>query len=352
MVSCFLHHTKNKKNNKRNWKGLFSFPDKIRIRQLYLSPGFILIILAIILLTNCRSVPDQKDVVFDSKKTLHEIWRIVYNTPLSLEKAPAYTGCLKKYFLYYNLDIEGSSHYFGSFRSGDYLVAAHIFMPRFAIETVYLVHGYLMHSGYYNHFIKFLFEHNFAVAVFDLPGHGFSSGDLVDIHYFSDYAKVLHDFINYTKDTFIPPPFAIVGHDLGGAIVIDYLLTYESMFQHHILSAPLIRSKMWGFSTTGVTLFKGGIESIPAHIGDITSDAEYTEFLQNREPLRRDSIPLSWIDKFIEWNKKLDSLDIINEKEILLFQGNLDIIADWKYNINLITHIFPHTDVYNRRCKT
>lgn len=307
---------------------------------------YILIIFACIICLHCCKGTAKRDVlVFNSGKTLHEIWRIVYNLPLDLEKTPVYPECVKRYFSYYQLDFEGVNHYFGSFRSGNYLIAAHIFMPRFAIETVYLVHGYLLHSGYFNEFIKLLLEHNFAVAVFDLPGHGFSSGEMADIGDFSEYARTLNDFLHFTKDTFLPPPYAVVGHSTGGATVIEYMLTYESMFHRHIFTAPLVRSRQWNLSKTGITLFQGVIKTVPAKIGDLTSDKEYLDFLKNQEPLRRERVPLTWVKALFRWNKQLVSINRRINKEILIFQGKKDVVVEWEYNIKYIDQLFHHAKV-------
>ncbi|MBN2440929.1 MAG: alpha/beta hydrolase [Spirochaetales bacterium] len=307
--------------------------------------GTLFFLLFLFLFVSCVGVPSQNTHVFNTDKTINEIWRIVYETPLSPQSAPKYPDCIKKYFSYYGFDFEGVNHYFGSFRSNDYLIAAHLFVPRFALETVYLVHGYLMHSGYFNLFIKELLDHNVAVAVFDLPGHGFSSGEMADINSFSEYADVIHDFLNKTKDTFIPPPAAIVGHSTGGAAVIEYMLKYESVFQRHFLSSPLIRSKMWGLSKFGFSLFHGGIQSVPALIGDTSSDLEYIKFLKNEEPLRRERVPLSWVNALIEWNNKLISTDKVIQKEILVFQGTSDTVVDWNYNMKFIPQLFPRAEI-------
>lgn len=313
--------------------------------KLYSCVFTLLLLTCFLCLYGCKGTPKSDVPVFDSGKTLSEIWRTVYNLPLDLEKSPVYPEPVKKYFSYYQLDFEGVDHYFGSFRSGNYLIAAHIFMPRFAIETVYLIHGYLLHSGYFNEFIKLLLEHNFAVAVFDLPGHGFSSGEMADIGSFSEYAQILNDFLQFTKDTFIPPPFAVIGHSTGGATVIEYLLTHESVFFNHILTAPLIRSRQWDLSKTGISLFQGAIKSVHARIGDITSDKDYLDFLKNREPLRRERVPLTWVKALFKWNEKLVSLKTKIDREILVFQGKKDTVVEWEYNMEFIEQLCPNAGI-------
>jgi alpha-beta hydrolase superfamily lysophospholipase len=291
--------------------------------------------------SGCIGVPPSSDNVFNTKLSLNEIWRIVYNTPFDLSGTREYPEAVQKYFAYYDLDFPDVDRFYGTFRASDYLIAAHIFIPRFAVETVYIVHGYLMHSGSMNRLIDVLIQHNFAVAVFDLPGHGFSSGEIADINSFSEYAAVLKNFINLTKETFVPPPFAVIGHSTGGATVIEYLISHETVFRYHILTAPLIRSKMWGLSSAGALILGEGIKKIPTMVADTTSDEEYRDFLLHREPLRRTQVPVNWVNALIRWNKKLNLVEPMPEIELLVLQGKVDKVVDWKYNMNFIAGKFP-----------
>ncbi|MBN2536205.1 MAG: alpha/beta fold hydrolase [Spirochaetales bacterium] len=317
----------------------------MKFRKQYITAGILLLAACTSHLSGCKGIPKHDNPVFNSGKTLHEIWRIIYDLPLNLEKNPVYPEPVKKYFSYYQLDFEGVDHYFGSLRSGNYLITAHIFMPRFAIETVYLVHGYLLHSGYFNEFIKLLLEHNFAVAAFDLPGHGFSSGRIADIGSFSEYAQTLNDFLHFTEDTFLPPPVAVIGHSAGGAAVIEYMLHYESVFSLHILSAPLVRSRLWDLSRTGVALFQGVVKTVPSRIDDCTSDKEYLDFLKDREPLRRERVPLTWVKALFAWNKQLVQQKNKIDSEILVFQGKKDTVVEWEYNMSFIKQRCPRARI-------
>jgi len=339
------YYQETNKNSFLQFGFLTYWMDKKKILKFNIHFCFVLIILCISFIYTCQTPKPYYTYVFNTEYSLSEIWRMVYNLPLDLQRSPTYPPAIKKYFSYYELDFTGVDHYFGSFRSADYLISAHVFMPRFAIETVYLVHGYLMHSGYFNHLIKLLLKHNFAVAVLDLPGHGFSSGDMADIKSFSEYALALHDFIIFTKNTFLPPPYAVIGHSMGGATVIEYMLTYESVFQVHILTSPLVRSQHWNLSKFSLAFFGGFLKTVPAYVLDLSSDKEYLDFLTHDEPLRRTRVPLSWVKVLEHWNKKLTGLKNVNNNEILIIQGKKDTMVDWKYNIPFLTQMFPLSQI-------
>ncbi|MCX7787732.1 MAG: alpha/beta hydrolase, partial [Spirochaetes bacterium] len=57
--------------------------------------------------------------------------------------------------------------------------------------TVFLVHGYLDHSGSWSPVIKKILSERFVVVALDLPGHGVSGGIRGDIEDFSQYGEAV-----------------------------------------------------------------------------------------------------------------------------------------------------------------
>ena len=103
--------------------------------------------------------------------------------PLAAVDPAAYSDEAKRYFAHYGLDCYGldTQHWFGSFESAGFTLAAHLYQPAEYQATVVLLHGYLNHSGQFRHLIRCLLDNQYAVAVFDLPGHGLSSGETARI---------------------------------------------------------------------------------------------------------------------------------------------------------------------------
>ena len=121
--------------------------------------------------------------------------------PLDFSKSGDYAPSVVSYFDYYKLGIENSGidHIFGTFRSGDETLAAHIFRPKQYKGAVIVLHGYFDHCGQLNRLIKYLLQNGYAVAAFDLPGLGLSSGQRGAIDDFSQYCQALLDFTDKVK---------------------------------------------------------------------------------------------------------------------------------------------------------
>ena len=121
--------------------------------------------------------------------------------PLAAVDPAAYSDEAMDYFSHYGLDCDGADtqHWFGSFESAGFTLAAHLFQPAQYTSTVVLFHGYLNHSGQFRHLIRCLLDNQYAVAVFDLPGHGLSSGEIAEIDSFDQYITVTQSFIQIVK---------------------------------------------------------------------------------------------------------------------------------------------------------
>lgn len=108
--------------------------------------------------------------------------------------------------------------------------------------TVCLLHGHGEHSGRYIHMAKFLTDSGFAVAAFDLRGHGKSQGQR---GYFPGYKTLLGDitlFFKEVKKHVAKAPFFLYGQSLGGNLAINYTLRYEPRIEGTIASAPMLRT--------------------------------------------------------------------------------------------------------------
>ncbi|MBT8374983.1 MAG: alpha/beta fold hydrolase, partial [Deltaproteobacteria bacterium] len=120
--------------------------------------------------------------------------------PLNFLQDPLHTPLEVSYFRYYDFDLKETSHFWGTFNSGNKKIAAHILMPADSKGSVFLLHGFFDHSGIMKNLIRHCLDRHYAVAIYDLPGHGFSSEQGLAINDFSEYVAVLEDFIKICKD--------------------------------------------------------------------------------------------------------------------------------------------------------
>ncbi len=110
-----------------------------------------------------------------------------------------------------------------------------------ARAVVCLLHGLGEHSGRYAHLAQFLNDSGYALAAFDLRGHGRSQGVRGN---FTTYDIVLEDitlFIKEVKKCFPETPLFLYGQSMGGNFVINYALRFEPNISGIMATAPLLR---------------------------------------------------------------------------------------------------------------
>jgi alpha-beta hydrolase superfamily lysophospholipase len=97
---------------------------------------------------------------------------------------------------------------------------------RISGSKVILVHGFGDHSGRYEELARSLLESGHGVFAFDLRGHGRSPGLRGHIRRWQQYRDDLACFIEAVvlEDSAAP---VLVGHSMGGLIVLEYLLSPE-----------------------------------------------------------------------------------------------------------------------------
>ncbi len=249
------------------------------------------------------------------------------------------------YFRFYNLEFSGVTHNIGYLNLEDYSIAVQYFKPENPQGTIILVHGYYDHVGILRNLIHFLLGQGYAVVAYDLPGHGFSSGEKAAISDFRIYTSVLTQLnsivINNTSS-----PYHIIGHSTGGSIIIDSLL--ENRLEKNsktILVSPLIHSDYWVISKIGNWFADIFADELPRKFRENSSDEEYVDFVKNKDLLQYRKIPLVWFKALSNWNKVINKAESV-DKKVVVIQGNADTTVDWKYNIQFIENKFSQSQVF------
>lgn len=104
------------------------------------------------------------------------------------------------------------------------------------------VHGLGEHSQRYLNFITFFNQRNFNLYFFDLRGHGLSSGQRGHILNFNEYLLDLKEFCRLVKSRETNTNIFLVGHSLGGLIVLRYIQEFGQNLKGAILSSPALKS--------------------------------------------------------------------------------------------------------------
>lgn len=219
----------------------------------------------------------------------------------------------------------------GYFQTEDKTIWSQVFFPVKPVGTIFLIHGYFDHSGTLKNLIADSLKNGFVVAVFDLPGHGLSSGDRGAIGSFSEYVSVLQAFINKCSE-YLPTPFYLIAHSTGCSISYEYLNQTEwNVFEKIVFLAPLVHNTHWLLSSVGYHLAKPFTDKLRRTYRRNSSDEEFLKFSRN-DPLQNSYLSLRFLDALHEWNRKIIEYDAISQS-ILLIQGTDDIIVDWEYNL-------------------
>ena len=263
--------------------------------------------------------------------------------PLDLA-SPFHPGsAIAAYFTYYGITFDDVRHWFGSFPSGDEMLAAHVLMPPNPNGTVFLLHGYLDHSATEKHLVAACLQRHYAVALFDLPGHGLSTGENAAIDDFADYVSILTEFLTDYHQA-LPRPFHLIGHSTGAAIAYEYLYhTPSSRFEKVVFLAPLVRNAGWRWSVFGYRLAKPFVDSLPRKHRDNSSDPDFLAFIEN-DPLQRRRLSIRFLDALYAWNQRIQDYEVL-DRPVLIIQGTEDAIVDWQYNLAFFEKKLRHRRV-------
>ena len=254
--------------------------------------------------------------------------------PLNFLQDPSHTPLEVSYFRYYNFDYKQTKHFWGTFSSGDKKIAAHIFRPVDSKGSVFLLHGFFDHTGIMKNLIRHCLDRQYTVAVYDLPGHGFSSSQSQTINDFSEYVVVLEDFIKMCRHD-LPEPFHLIGHSTGGAIAFEYLNSAQDLiFKKVILLAPLIHFTSWKMTKVGYFFARPFVKSLPRKFRKNSSDTAFLKKYRN-DPLRMERFPLKWLDAIYKWDRRIKGYNPVS-KPVLVIQGTGDKVVDWKYNLEFL----------------
>lgn len=263
------------------------------------------------------------------------------------EADPAqYPDSVLAYFRYYELEPENPAviHLFGTFTSQNQKLACHLYKTHDCKATVVLLHGYLNHAGQFKHLIKHLLEENYAVALYDLQGHGLSTGPSGQIDDFAQYTHSLNDFIEVIKPL-TKAPYHLIGFSAGGAIAVDYLLnTKDPVFDKVVLAAPLIRNNAWDASIKGCEFYSQFSQTVPRVPRRNSSDKKFLKFNREMDVLHGRNVGLKWVKALHQWNDKIVTNQLV-EKPVYIIQGDKDTTVLWNYNVKFLKEKFVNAHV-------
>jgi len=122
-------------------------------------------------------------------------------------------------------------------------------LPEHLAAIVVVAHGYAEHSGRYLHVAEYLAAQGIATFALDQRGHGHSEGERALIGRLADCVGDLAQFIGQVRAEYParqaqgrPAPLFVLGHSMGGAIALQYALTYPQSVNGLITSGAFVQS--------------------------------------------------------------------------------------------------------------
>ena len=246
---------------------------------------------------------------------------------------------------YYGLEFAATrpnlQYRLGTVPSGNFSLAVHCWLQPGASSNLLLVHGYFDHSGLFGNLIEYGLSRNSNVLIFDLPGHGLSSGEVAVIDDFADYRNAIHAVLEAVG---LPPlPLWVIAQSTGCAALIEYARHYSWPFAAAILLAPLVRPLGWKRGRLMHSVVRHFVDSVERKFTPNSSDPDFQAFLQ-RDPLQSRRLPLRWVSALRNWLTALPSGDL-GVGPALIVQGDADQTVDWRYNVEFCRGLFPGSEL-------
>lgn len=129
----------------------------------------------------------------------------------------------------------------GKLKSGDGLeLFWRGWVPAEPVAVLLFVHGLAEHSGRYERTARHFVGRGLACYGFDLRGHGLSEGGRVHVDRFEDYLADLELVLALVRARHPALPLVLVGHSMGGTIVISRLLARRDGVEGAVVTSPLL----------------------------------------------------------------------------------------------------------------
>ena len=268
------------------------------------------------------------------------------------------SGLYAAYAQYYGLNfseldpaLRDSRANIGTFTSGHYELVCQHFVPATypPSKTAFILHGYFDHSGLYRHLIRHLLLQDIAVVIFDLPGHGLSSGETASINSFQEYSESFVRCLKLAGQQQLADPWLAIGQSTGAALIIEALLAerlqHSHALQDTILLAPLLRPRHWSRSRILFSLSKLFLASTPRKFSKNSHDVEFLEFLESKDELQSRLLPRNWVQAMIDYINRFEEAPS-QDTPLHVIQGKGDGTVEWETNIPKILEKFSGSQIY------
>ena len=268
-----------------------------------------------------------------------------------LAPGDALTDAVHDYFRHYGLEAllnDTSEVHAGFVDTGRFALWCQVWSPPEPTGTAFVIHGYFDHLGLYRHLLSCLLAKGWRVVLWDLPGHGLSSGPRAEIEDFDDYQHCLAH-LQETLQTLgmAPEPWLGVGQSTGAAILATDALTRRDTAgcPGIELLAPLVRPWRWSPASWLHLIASPFVKELPRKYRPNSTDEAFTAFLRDQDPLQPERLSVAWITAMRRWMPRLLALEP-NPLPTLILQGEQDLTVDWEWNLAILAEKFPNAEIH------
>nr|WP_289125492.1 alpha/beta hydrolase [uncultured Halomonas sp.] len=268
-----------------------------------------------------------------------------------LTPGDALTDAVHDYFRHYGLEAllnDTSEVHAGFVDTGRFALWCQVWSPPEPTGTAFVIHGYFDHLGLYRHLLSCLLAKGWRVVLWDLPGHGLSSGPRAEIEDFDDYQHCLAH-LQETLQTLgmAPEPWLGVGQSTGAAILATDALTRRDTagWAGIVLLAPLVRPWRWSQASWLHLIASPFVKELPRKYRPNSTDEAFTAFLRDQDPLQPERLSVAWITAMRRWMPRLLALEP-NPLPTLILQGEQDLTVDWEWNLAILAEKFPNAEIH------
>ncbi len=106
--------------------------------------------------------------------------------------------------------------------------------------TLVIAHGLGEHGGRYMNVVNALVPKGYAIYALDHRGHGRSPGQKGYLQAWSAFREDLRAFVLLVQAQEAGRPFFLMGHSMGGCMVLNYVLHYPDGLTAVVASAPAV----------------------------------------------------------------------------------------------------------------
>lgn len=275
--------------------------------------------------------------------TPQQLQQLRERLPVFAEDAPPSLD-LQEFCRFYGLDFTAEipelNYRAGLVPSGEFQLMTHFWQQPGATHNLLLVHGYFDHSGIYDKLVYWGLAQHCNVLIFDLPGHGLSSGERAVIDDFADYGAAVADVLAGVE---LPGlPLCAVGQSTGCAALVEFARHHPWPFARTALLAPLVHPAGWFGVRIAHALLHRFTESAARKFNRNSSDLQFLDFIR-RDPLQCHRVSLRWIGALKQWLAGLEIRDL-GVGPVLVIQGEKDTTVEWRYNMKAIAQLFPGSE--------